>query len=319
MPKYDSNGFLKKPKHRGKHGHSKAAGPSFDRPSRRGPTDAPFHPDMDTPGPRRGPNGPLPHHTSLPERSRKPPRDTSRDSRGSTSPGPSHYPAARDPYHGLRPPTSRLFPERPNYLDRARLFDEKKGVHRSSKDLYDEARLEVSVDTGTEYPCTQRDLDACGGKSRGVPSQYRDFAELRALWFSEPNRMPKVSIREAALDIVDHNSSERNPSAKENDAIDRLWIMLDNALQGYWSPDVAIKCLCDLDIVFFRGELKGHVCITWAGRKRFPSRTTWGHTGYIGHGKAVIELNANYILLEPDRWHKNLLNQTIATMLHEMW
>ncbi len=305
MPiEYDSNGFLKKPKHRGKHGRSKAAGPSFDRPTRRGPTDAPFHPGMDTPEPP-------PHHTSLPERSRKPPRDTSRDSRGSTGAGPSHYPAARDPHNGDRNSA---------YRERAQRFDKKErnGVHRRSKELYEEAQMEVLPDTGTEYPCTQGDLDACGGKARAAYNR-EDHAGLRAVWFSEPNRGEKVSIRQAAWDIVGHNSSRRTASAEENDAIDRLRTMLDNALQGRWGPDVAIKCFSDLDVVFFRGELKGHVCITWAGPKRFPVPRTFGETRPLGHGKAVTMLNADFILLEPDWWHRTPLNHTIATMLHELW
>lgn len=147
----------------------------------------------------------------------------------------------------------------------------------------------------------------------------RSHAELRAMWFSEPNTGPKVGIKQAALDIYQHNALERIPSAKEEDAIGRLCIMLDNAYQGHWGPDVAIKCFFDLDTVFFRGKLRGHVSVTWAGRSEFGTEECWGKTKHLGHGKALIQLNARFIFHIHGPSKKRPLQQTLATLMHEMW
>ena len=231
---------------------------------------------------------------------------------------PSYYPPARDPPRNIRPPARPWGPTNTAHRDRPRPFDEKTGIRRHPEELFEEARWDVTRNRGTAYPCTEKDLDASGGRYRLAHDHGHD-AELRAMWFSEPNTGPKVGIRQASLDILRHNAPGRIPSAKEEDAIERLCIMIDNVCQGhYWGPDVAIKCFCDLDTVFFRGKLRGHVCVTWAPRREFvPS--TWGQTRSLGYGKAFIQLNAKEIFLNigPEQWRP--LNQTLATLVHEMW
>ena len=276
----DNRGHLRvvsKPGDRGSHGRSKHTRPTYDRPT---------WPDI-----------PLPPRGGFFE--------------------PPHHPPARDPPRNTRPPARPSGPANTAHRDRPRIFDEKRGIRRCPEELFEEAAWDVSPDTGTEYPCTKRDLDASGGKYR-LADSHRHPAELIAMWFSEPNTGPKVGIRQAALDIFHYNAPGRIPSAKEEDAIERLCIMLANACEGHWGPDVAIKCFCDLDTVFFRGKLRGHVCVTWAGRSEFPS-FTWGQTTSLGHGKALIQLNARYIFLGPDSWEERPLNQTLQTLLHEMW
>ena len=277
----DNRGNLRvvsKPEERGKHGRSKHTGPNFDRPTR--------------------PEIPLPP--------------------GGGHFEPPHYPPARDPPRNIRPPARPSGPANTARRDRPRHFDEIRGVRRHSRELYAEATMDVSPNTGTAYPCTERDLDASGGKHRFADT-HRDYAELRAIWFAEPNTRPKVGIRQAALDIFQHNASGRIPSAKEEDAIERLCIMIDNACQGHWGPDVAIKCFCDLDTVFFRGKLRGHVCVTWAGERDFMSPACWGQTAPLGHGKAIIQLNAGYMFLAHSPLHERPLRQMLATLVHEMW
>ena len=230
---------------------------------------------------------------------------------------PPHYPSARDPPRNIRPPPRPPGSANTAHRDRPRHFDEKRGNRRCPEELFEEASWDVSPNTGTEYPCTERDLDASGGRYR-FGDKHRSSAELRAMWFSEPNTAPKVCIRQAALDISRHNAPGRTPSAKEEDAIERLRIMIDNALEGFWGPDVAIKCFCDLDTVFFRGKLRGHVCLSWAGRREFQP-FTWGHTSSLGHGKAHIQLNAGYIFLGHGSYEERPLSQMLGTLLHEMW
>ena len=141
------------------------------------------------------------------------------------------------------------------------------------------------------------------------------------MWFPRRNRGKLVSTKRATLDIVEYNALERIPAAEEEDAIDRLLTMLDNARQGSWSPDVAIKAFCDLDTVFFRGRLRGHVCVTWATLEAFnqmPGPPIFSHTVSLGQGKALIQLNAYYILFEGRRNGARPIRQTFATLLHEM-
>ena len=232
---------------------------------------------------------------------------------------PPRHPPIRDPPRDRRPPARPPGPANTAHRDRPPRFDEKRGIPRDSRDLYNEASKDVSPDTGTPYPCTQQDLDASGGIYRiADDSQYSD-ADLRKMWFSEPNTGPKVGIRQAALDIFRHNAPGRIPSVKEEDAIERLCVMIDNACQGRWGPDVAIKCFCDLDTVFFRGKLRGHVCVTWAGWRDFMAPTCWGQTRNLGHGKALIMLNAKFMFRVHGSWHERPLRQTLATLVHEMW
>lgn len=295
----DARGNLRTVK--GNHGRSKPTAPSYYPPIRGDSGRAPK-----APGPNRHPP-PGNHDGFFPL-----PRD------------PFPLPTLDPPRNDARPPGKPSSSANPAHRSRPPPFDEKRGVRRRSRELYEEASREVSPDTGTEYPCTQSDLDACGGRSRGsyIRDAYGrpDHARMRVMFFAVPNRGAKVSIRQAALDIFQHNALTRTPSAEEVEAIDRLCIMIDNACHGFWSPDVVIKCFCDLDTVFFRGKLKGHVCITWAGAKEFGLHV-WGQTETLGHGhgKALIQLNADEVFLTPGPQHEEPLNQSLATALHEMW
>lgn len=105
---------------------------------------------------------------------------------------------------------------------------------------------------------------------------------------------------------------------KEQHAIDRLLAMLEKACQEPWGPDLAIKVFCDLDAVFFGGKLKGHVCITWADVGEFPERNVFGHTIFLGQGKAVIQLNAQFVFFDWGVEDGRLFAQMLATVLHEM-
>ena len=280
----DNRGHLRvvrKPEDRGSHGRPNHTRPTFDRPT----------------WPEIG-RVPLPPSGGFHE--------------------PPRYPSARDPPRNIRPPARPPGPANTAHRDRPRHFDEKRGNRRRPEELFEEAFWDVSLNTGTEYPCTERDLDASGGRYRFADCNRNPRAELMAMWFSEPNTGPKVAIRQAALDIFQHNAPGRITSAKEKDAIERLCVMVDNACEGFWGPDVAIKCFCDLDTVFFRGKLRGHVCLTWAKDREFEP-FTWGQTASLGHGKALIQLNASHIFLGNGPWVERPFKQMLSTLLHEMW
>ena len=96
-------------------------------------------------------------------------------------------------------------------------------------------------------------------------------------------------------------------------------MMLDNGRYDWRGPDLAIKAFCDLDTVFFRGRLKGHVCVSWADTKEFPpGKARFGQTVCLGQGKALIQLNVHFIFIGWNCRDGRLLIQMHATVLHEM-
>ncbi len=190
------------------------------------------------------------------------------------------------------------------------------------RDLFEQAFLDIHPDTETEYPCTQSDLNACGGKSRKAPN-IGNPSLLRTLWFPHPNKDQSDSVEKASRDIFDHNQPERTGEvlpAGEHEAIGHLLAMFDNACHGSWGPDLAIKSFCDLDTVFFRGKLRGHVCVTWAARKEFGKNADHilAHTIRLGKGKALIQVHAHIMFLDQGLTGGRLFASMFATMLHEM-
>lgn len=189
--------------------------------------------------------------------------------------------------------------------------------HKSREELHDTAFRDVSLDSGTAYICTQSDLDATGGLARReYPKDVQgDRKAARKRWFPQPNHGPFVAPRQACLEIFKHNDLHRKPGKSEREAIERLCKAIAEGRQHSWGPDLIIKAFCDLDVVFFRGRLRGHVCVRWLCDWSADRSTTWGSTIYIGEGKCSIKLNADTILLE----HPRPFERMFATMLHEMW
>ena len=181
-----------------------------------------------------------------------------------------------------------------------------------------DAFRDVSLDSGTVYDCTQSDLDVTGGLARHeYPEDARvDRSASHEKWFRKPNHGPFTGPRQACLEIVEHNDSRRKPEIPELEAIERL----SNALRAgsrddAWGPDLIIKAFCDLDVVFFCGRLRGHVCVRWLpnwSQERVPM---FGETVFVGEGKCAIKLNADSILLD----HPYPFVMMFGTLLHEMW
>ena len=187
--------------------------------------------------------------------------------------------------------------------------------HRSPTDLYEDSFNLVELDTGTQYPCTQDDLNASGGANRRSAIDGRGLKN-RTWWFAGPNIGLFLDARIAAREVYDHNDPKRQPSAAEDEAIGRLVTGIKNANWHPWGPDLAIKAFCDLDKVFFCGRLRGHVCLSWRSYRAFQVEC-WGETCYLGDGKTVIHLSADAIFFWPEgAW---IFVQMFATLLHEMW
>lgn len=213
----------------------------------------------------------------------------------------------------LRPAPKQPPPNKPSPSNPSRPL----APPKSRTELHDNAFKDVSLDSGTEYPCTQSDLDATGGLARRKYPQddHRDRSACRSEWFSKANHGPFISPRQACLDIVKHNDLRRKPGNLERDAIERLSEAIADGRQGSWGPDLIIKAFCDLDIVFFVGRLRGHVCVRWLPDWSARGSTTLGTTVFLGEGKCAIRMNADTIL----RHHPRPFERMFATMLHEMW
>ena len=173
---------------------------------------------------------------------------------------------------------------------------------RDRRQLREEALRDVSLNRGTNYPCTQSEL-----RDATIPS-------------TRPTQAP-LSRRQASLSVQNQNALGSHVPQSEYNAVCRLE---DAILRVYsrrqWCPDLIIKAFCDLDRVFFGGELRGHVFVQWAPTSAFPSHqqhpTPLGVTYPLQEGKAMIVLCTDGV------FHNSSLGafkQMWSTMLHEMW
>lgn len=204
----------------------------------------------------------------------------------------------RNPYHSQDQDTIQVFP-------------------RDPEELHKESFCDVTPDTGTNYPCTKKELNASGGAYRQELRDADKIMKYGTISFAHPNNGPFIDARKAAREIFDHNDQKRTPSANENEAISRLITGFENAGREPWGPDLAIKAFCDLDKVFFCGRLKGHVFLTWISKEPSFRGTLFADTGYLGEGKCVIRMNAYTIFFTPIIGSKFV--QMFGTLLHEMW
>lgn len=207
-----------------------------------------------------------------------------------------------------QPPSSKSPPPNPS---------SSAAIPKSRRELYNDAFKDVSRHSGSEYTCKQSDLDATGGLARqDYPDDRRaDRSQSRKKWFPHENHGPFITARQASLDILEHNKLHRRPGSSELEAIERLSKAIDTGRAGSWGPDLIIKAFCDLDAVFYRGRLRGHVCVRWLPDWSERGHTIWGSTVFLAKGKSAIRMNAKTILLK----HPEPFERMFATMLHEMW
>ena len=175
-----------------------------------------------------------------------------------------------------------------------------------SQHMYKQAFEPVDADSGTQYLCSQSELNF---HHRGR--------------FPHPNKGPFVSAIEATSEIVRHNKETRKIPHLESAAIDRLIdAILDAEDKGY-DPDIIIKAFADVDLVFFNGRLRGNVCVQWASDEYFQKWQvppgTWGFTVVPQRGEmgqCRMYLNAKTILLDPST--DTSFKTMFGTLLHEM-
>ena len=105
----------------------------------------------------------------------------------------------------------------------------------------------------------------------------------------------------------------RLPST-ERDAARRIRHALENignleSLKG-WTPDLMIKMIPDIDLVFFGGRLLGNVIVKWADTESFAMQChspdvlgiTWPSQAGDGRdGQTQVHLNASGLLLDGGR------------------
>lgn len=156
-------------------------------------------------------------------------------------------------------------------------------MQKVSQQMYKEAFKPFYAHSGTQYPCSQSEIDF---HHRGK--------------FPHPNEGPFVSAMEATSEIVCHNKETRKVPPLESAVINRLIDAILDAEQYGYGPDIIVKVFADLDLVFFDGRLRGNVVRPQLGES----------------GQCRVKLNAKTILL-------NLSTDTpfktmFGTMLHEM-
>ena len=161
----------------------------------------------------------------------------------------------------------------------------------------------VTMNHGTRYDCT--------------PNELRD-----ATTPSDQPRRTHVSADRASQVVFLHNQPGRNLSDREYDAMLRLEDLILGVFSGrkQWTPDIIIKVFCDLDRVFFLGNLRGHVYVKFKSGDAFPparrDHCHFGRTIPLGGGKAKIHLNAD-ALFGP--YEGPSFKEMFRIVLHEMW
>ena len=96
--------------------------------------------------------------------------------------------------------------------------------------------LPVIVGKGTDYPCTQGQIDAYQHfRGRDVPS-----------------------IR-GTREVIRYFNRFLYPAPVQTSSLKRLAMSINHP--GKWGPDVAVKAFHDIDTAFFGGELRDRVCI----------------------------------------------------------
>ncbi len=250
-----------------------------------------------------------PRASSNPTRRKKPHRSDRRPSRNAHT-GDTDYDR---PVSGSRKPP---YASDPRTTYRSRKQGGIQVIDRNPEDTYKESFYKITPETGTDYPCTQEELNVLKGpKWRMTPTgpvSCTQKSESKRV--DHPNKGPFLDAMIAAREVFEHNDPTRIPSVAENEAIRRLDTVFKDAAQRFWGPDLAIKAFCDLDKVFFCARLTGHVYLSW---KRNIGRGVWGKTGYLWRGKAVILLGAYNIFFHPEGGSGFV--HMFATLLHEMW
>lgn len=163
---------------------------------------------------------------------------------------------------------------------------------------FHKADSRILADRDTPYPISQAELDSL-------------------LSFSTRNQNPPTCIARAFKEIVAWNHDHRVPGEAERAAINRIKAAVDTPTDE-WGPDIIIKMFLDIDLVFFKGWLRGNVTIQWSMETSHNGQELWGFTSPSGRrGQCGIFLNAFTIFLAATAAFTSGKGMW-ATMLHEM-
>lgn len=174
-------------------------------------------------------------------------------------------------------------------------------MHRIREDFHELVELcfyQVRPDTGTDYPCTMR--------------QLRDLRQPPAIRYPQPR-----SPYEACYTLVDFLRSGPIPGSKVDAALRRIGIALD---LHDWGPDLIIKAFHDLDTAFYAANLAGMTTVNWSADSEFRAM---GHPRSFGFtrgpskwpGPQEIYLNAHHIFLRGSAGHFSQMWGTVSITL----
>ena len=111
-------------------------------------------------------------------------------------------------------------------------------------------------------------------------------------------------------------------SIPECPALARLNRFFNAPPNDNWGPDIVFKAFADLDLLFFMGELRGHVYLRWTDHEEDRHTAHFGihhlvpaGDNLVASGKSVINMASRPLLLRNPRITVGFV---IETFLHEM-
>ena len=190
--------------------------------------------------------------------------------------------------------------------------------------LYKWAFKPVVERGGTQYPCTQRELD----NLTGYPSQK----EVGRRTIESVLYRPTLSIEEATRKL-EHYCEDKTPKKPGFGSSLKVLQSLLRRKEEDVGPDIIFKIFNDFDIVFFRGKLQNHIVLEWRTEKGFKQRSApVAHTETketVGfYRRATIAFNADWVLKHPNHKLETMTRKPefirgahglmLAVLLHEM-
>lgn len=154
----------------------------------------------------------------------------------------------------------------------------------------------VYADQGTPYPCRQAEIDVLQDRhvKRVQHSHYIDRHEATSL-LQQAHKGPLSDAQKAAVKrLNDLQAAHR------------------------WGPDIIFKIFNDLDLLLFRGKLKGNVYLRWdkqSDEMNGPDSRCLGVTSYAigGDCRCKLELSLTNATLATVG-----LRDVLSTLVHEM-
>jgi len=146
---------------------------------------------------------------------------------------------------------------------------------RACQRMIELSKYQVKVNTGSWYPCTQRDID-----------DYESFTSIR---WQDSN----WSMDDALFNLTQALCGR--PSRRTKEALDHLYHAVCDPACG---PDTIIKAFHDIDLTLFGKTLRGRVIVRWtteAFLRRRGRGPVYGVTMHKSKGRSTIYLNTDRI------------------------